>query len=128
MTDPEKRNLLRDVLQEGATALRQTSLQRMIAEGRRRRVQRRAFCGASLAVLLVSFSLWFLPGKLTPQVRTPPLATAVDTTEKEIIIRHLTEEEMKERLNGFAVAYIGPHGAEKVVLLEDERRLPDAGF
>jgi len=125
MTDPDKQNLLRDVLQEDATALSEKSLQGMIAAGRRRRAQRRTFTAALCAALLVC-SLWFLPGKPVRHVQAPtppsppsPVALPAAESRKEFTIRHLTEAEMKERLSGFAVAYVGKPGAQRIVLLED---------
>jgi hypothetical protein len=125
MTDPDRQELLHDLLQEDAAALRETSLQRMIAAGRRRRVQRRAFRAALCAAVLLACSLWLLPGKPVRQAQVPPRpvpAAQLAKPQKEFVIRHLTEAEMKERLSGFAVAYVGKPGAQRVVLLEDTPR------
>src|ERR1043166_10051283 len=106
MTDPDRQELLHDLLQEDAAALSETSLQRMIAAGRRRRAQRRAFRAALCAAALAVCSLWFLPGKPArhAQAPTPPISAAPPTAEprKEFTIRHLTEAEAKERLRDFA--------------------------
>ena len=126
MTDRDRQELLHDLLQEDAAALRETSLQRMIAAGRTRRAQRRTFRAALCAAVLLACSLWFLPGKPVRQAQVPPrpspAAQPVAEPQKGFVIRHLTEAEMKERLSGFAVAYVGKPGAQRVVLLEDTPR------
>jgi len=126
MTDPDRQELLHDLLQEDAAALRETSLQRMIAAGRTRRAQRRTFRAALCAAALLACSLWFLPGKPARHAQAPvppvPAAPPMAEPRKEFVIRHLTEAETKERLRDFAVAYIGKPGAQRIVLLEDTPR------
>jgi hypothetical protein len=117
MTNPEKNELLGDVWQEDDASLRESTLRRMIAEGRRKRGQRRAIRIALGTVVLITGSIWFWPGKPLPPAQAPG-----PESPKLIAIRHLTEAETEERLKGYAVAYVGPPGARKIVLLEEIAR------
>jgi hypothetical protein len=121
MNDPDRRELLHDVLREDEAALREASLQGMIAASRTRRAQRRMCAAALSAAVLLTCGLWFLPGKPVQRAQIPPVTQPSEETQRGIIIRHITEAEMKERLSGFAVAYVGKPGAQKIVLLEDSR-------
>jgi hypothetical protein len=117
MTDPEKNELLGDVWREDDDALRESTLQRMIAEGRRKRGQRRAVRLAFAAAALIAGGIWLWPGGAggpSPQAQAP-----APEQQKLIAIHHLTEAETAERLKGYAVAYAGPPGARKIVLLEE---------
>jgi hypothetical protein len=87
----------------------------MIAEGRRKRGHRRAFRAAVGAAALIGGGIWLWPGRPWPPAQAP----AAPEPRKLIAIRHLTEAETKERLKGYAVAYVGPPGARRIVLLEE---------
>ena len=116
MTDPEKNELLSEVWEEGEGALREKTLGRMIAEGRRKRGQRRALRGALGAAALIAGGIWLWPGRPMRQAEAPLPAPEL---QKLVAIHHLTEAETEERLKGYAVAYVGPAGARKIVLLEE---------
>jgi len=119
MTDPEKDELLGDLWQEDDASLRESTLQRMIAEGRRKRGQRRALRTALGAAALIGGGVWLWPGRPSPQAQAPARAPE---PQKVIAIRHLSEAETEERLKGYAVAYVGSPGARKIVLLEEIAR------
>jgi len=114
MTDPEKNELLGDLWGEDGASLRESALQRMIAEGRRKRGQRRAIQFGLGAAAFIAGVIWLWPGRQLPQTQAPARETG-----KLIAIRRLTEAETEERLKGYAVAYVGPPGARKIVLLEE---------
>ncbi len=113
MTDPDKQSLLHDLWQDDEATLREASLQRMIGEGRRvrrqRRVRKTAF--AFLAVAAGSLA-WWQWRPLPPAPGSQPLLT----------IHRLTEAELKDRLSSRAVAYVGPPGAQRAVLLDEFQR------
>jgi len=114
MTNREKEEILRDLWTENEDSVSERALQRMIAEGRRRRGARRTGRAVLLIAGLITTSLWLWPDKPLPRTPVP-----APEPRRLLTVHHLTEAELKERLSGYAVAYVGAPGSERVVLLEE---------
>jgi len=138
MTNSSKEELLSDLWQEDEATLRETLLQGMIAESRRKRSQRSAIRMTLCTVAMIGCGLWLWAGRQAHRAFAPeaekklpafaeasrrneapePRAGAREP-EHPITIRHLSDTELKERLKGFAVAYVGQPGAQSILLLEE---------
>ena len=112
--DRWKKELLDDLWRDDDATTRDASLQRMIGVAHRRLVYRRvATVAAGTAILLIaSFPIWKPAAPIAPEAKAPQ-------PQKLIAVHHFTEAELKNRLRDVAVAYVGPPGERRVVLLED---------
>jgi hypothetical protein len=107
-------DFLHDVLDVDADTLRAASLAKMLDAGRQAQSTRRHIRQAVWLTLLCSVGIaaW-----LVPQHRQTD-GMAKSAPARAMQIRQLTDEELSQRLNRFAVAWAGETPHRRVVLIE----------